>query len=65
MFCSSNTIKHLASSEHLRNLKEFLRKHGGGMDRVDSFRVSEAELLKVTNSSLLLEDTVEFSVDLS
>ncbi|URE38331.1 coiled-coil domain containing 84 [Musa troglodytarum] len=45
-FACSNTIKHLASSEHLRNLKEFLRKHGGGMGRVDSFRVSEAELLQ-------------------
>ncbi|THU69637.1 hypothetical protein C4D60_Mb08t16490 [Musa balbisiana] len=45
-FACSNTIKHLASSEHLRNLKEFLRKHGRGKDRVDYFRVSEAELLK-------------------
>lgn len=45
---SSNAIHHLASEEHLRNVRDFLRKHGGGMDRVDSFRVSEAELLKVS-----------------
>ncbi|ONK56167.1 uncharacterized protein A4U43_C10F4830 [Asparagus officinalis] len=39
-----NAINHLASSEHLRNLKGFLRKHGGGVDRIDSFRVSDEEL---------------------
>lgn len=44
---SNNAINHLASLDHLKNLKSFLWKHGGGMDRVDSFRVSEADLAKV------------------
>jgi CDP-diglyceride synthetase len=45
--CSSNAIYHLASEEHLKGVKDFLRKHGGGMDQVDSFRISEDELAKV------------------
>lgn len=44
--CSSNAIYHLASEEHLKGVKDFLRKHGGGMDHVDSFRISEDELAK-------------------
>lgn len=46
-FSSENSIKHLAGAEHLNNVREFLRKYGGGMDRVDSFRVSESDLDKV------------------
>ncbi|CAN6204957.1 unnamed protein product [Urochloa humidicola] len=42
----SNAIYHLASGEHLRGVKDFLRKHGGGMDQVDSLRISEDELAK-------------------
>ncbi|XP_042502244.1 TITAN-like protein isoform X2 [Macadamia integrifolia] len=45
-FACSNAIIHLASSEHLKNLKHFLWKYGGEMDRVDAFRISEADLLK-------------------
>ncbi|XP_078432039.1 coiled coil protein [Wolffia australiana] len=41
-----NAIRHLASSGHLKRLKNFLWKHGGGMDRVSSFVVSEIDLLK-------------------
>lgn len=37
----------MAGEEHLKNLKNFLWKYGGGMDRVDSFRVSESDLSKV------------------
>lgn len=51
---SVDVIYHLASSEHLTSLKDFLRKHGGGMDRVDSFRVSDDELIKVKYSGLVL-----------
>ncbi|XP_021847570.1 TITAN-like protein isoform X2 [Spinacia oleracea] len=43
---SGNAIKHLASEDHLKNLKHFLWKYGGGMNKVDSFRVTEAELAK-------------------
>ncbi|KAM0852662.1 hypothetical protein ACQ4PT_042485 [Festuca glaucescens] len=45
-FACSNAIYHLASREHLKGVKDFLRKHGGGMDQVDSFRISEDELAK-------------------
>ncbi|GAB2213408.1 hypothetical protein Drorol1_Dr00021450 [Drosera rotundifolia] len=41
---SGNAIRHLASKEHLKNLKSFIWKYGGGMDRVDSFRIREEEL---------------------
>ncbi|KAI3773550.1 hypothetical protein L1987_48080 [Smallanthus sonchifolius] len=36
-------IRHLASADHLKNLKSFMWKYGGGMDR---FRITEAELAK-------------------
>ncbi|KAL6601235.1 hypothetical protein ACP70R_007119 [Stipagrostis hirtigluma subsp. patula] len=42
----SNAIHHLASEEHLKGVKDFLRKHGGGMDQADSLRISEGELAK-------------------
>ncbi|KAJ4961834.1 hypothetical protein NE237_021744 [Protea cynaroides] len=45
-FACSNAITHLASFEHLKNLKHFLWKYGGGEDRVDAFRISEADLSK-------------------
>jgi arsenate reductase-like glutaredoxin family protein len=45
-YCSSNAIYHLASQDHLNGVKAFLQKHGGGMDQVDSFRISEDELAK-------------------
>ncbi|CAD6218614.1 unnamed protein product [Miscanthus lutarioriparius] len=41
-----NAIYHLASSEHLKGVKDFLWKHGGGMDQVDSLRISEDVLAK-------------------
>ncbi|KAF0914434.1 hypothetical protein E2562_028516 [Oryza meyeriana var. granulata] len=45
-FACSNAIYHLASQDHLNGVKAFLRKHGGGMDQVDSFRISEGQLAK-------------------
>uniref|UniRef100_A0A0E0B516 TITAN-like protein n=1 Tax=Oryza glumipatula TaxID=40148 RepID=A0A0E0B516_9ORYZ len=45
-FACSNAIYHLASQDHLNGMKAFLQKHGGGMDQVDSFRISEDELAK-------------------
>lgn len=44
---SFNAINHLASAEHLKSLKDFLWRYGGGMDRIDSFRVVESDLAKV------------------
>ncbi|GAB4860435.1 hypothetical protein Ancab_035594 [Ancistrocladus abbreviatus] len=45
-FSSGNAIRHLASEDHLKNLKHFLWKYGGGMDRMDSFRITETDLAK-------------------
>lgn len=45
--CRGNAITHLASKDHLKNLKHFLWKYGGGMDKLDSFRITESELAKV------------------
>ncbi|KAL8167104.1 hypothetical protein V2J09_008603, partial [Rumex salicifolius] len=45
-FESNNAIRHLASVDHLKKLKHFLWKYGGGMNKVDSFRVTESELSK-------------------
>ncbi|WKA07899.1 hypothetical protein VitviT2T_025671 [Vitis vinifera] len=56
-FACNNAINHLASLDHLKNLKSFLWKHGGGMDRVDSFRVSEADLAKWEKKCKLLKST--------
>ncbi|XP_042755961.1 TITAN-like protein isoform X2 [Lactuca sativa] len=45
-FWIENAISHLASADHLKNLKSFMWKHGGGMDRIDGFRISEADIAK-------------------
>ncbi|XP_072991112.1 TITAN-like protein [Typha latifolia] len=45
-FACSTAIYHLASAEHMKNVRDFIWKHGGGMDRVESFGFSEADLLK-------------------
>ncbi|KAL5205221.1 hypothetical protein ABZP36_033430 [Zizania latifolia] len=45
-FACSNAIYHLTSQDHLNGVKAFLRKHGGQMDQVDSFRISDDELAK-------------------
>lgn len=44
---SYNAINHLASADHLKNLKHCLWKYGGGMDRLDTFRISEPDVAKV------------------
>ncbi|XP_020594415.1 TITAN-like protein, partial [Phalaenopsis equestris] len=45
-FVCGNAIRHLASEEHFGNLKRFLWKHGKGIERIDLFRLSKADLLK-------------------
>ncbi|XP_073145232.1 TITAN-like protein isoform X2 [Henckelia pumila] len=45
-FACGDAIEHLASEEHCTRVKRFMGKHGGGMDRVDLFRVSEADFDK-------------------
>lgn len=44
---SANAINHLASADHLKSVKDFLWRYGGGMDRIDSFRIVELDLAKV------------------
>ncbi|XP_075504962.1 TITAN-like protein isoform X3 [Primulina tabacum] len=45
-FACGNAIEHLASGEHCRRVKRFIGKYGGGMDRLDLFRISEADFDK-------------------
>ncbi|KAL1548276.1 TITAN-like protein isoform X1 [Salvia divinorum] len=45
-FACSNAVGHLASEEHWKRVKEFMWKYGGGMDRVDLFRIAEADYAK-------------------
>ncbi|XP_038894293.1 TITAN-like protein isoform X2 [Benincasa hispida] len=41
-----NAIKHLASADHLKNLKHFFWKCGGDVQRLDSYRLLEADVAK-------------------
>ncbi|XP_023000902.1 TITAN-like protein [Cucurbita maxima] len=45
-FACSNAIKHLASADHLKNLKHFLWKYGGDMERLNNYRILEADEAK-------------------
>ncbi|KAL0357633.1 UNVERIFIED_CONTAM: TITAN-like protein [Sesamum calycinum] len=45
-FACGNAIEHLASVEHWKSVKGFMWKYGGGMDRVDLFRISEVDYAK-------------------
>ncbi|XP_058194458.1 TITAN-like protein isoform X1 [Rhododendron vialii] len=62
-FACGNAINHLASAEHLKKLKSFMWKHGGGMEKLDSFRLSETDLAKWDKkcTSLLSEAASEGS----
>ncbi|KAH6776228.1 hypothetical protein C2S52_013789 [Perilla frutescens var. hirtella] len=43
---SSNAVEHLASEEHWKRVKRFMWKYEGGIDRVDLFRIVEADYAK-------------------
>ncbi|EPS64526.1 hypothetical protein M569_10255, partial [Genlisea aurea] len=43
---SGNVIEHLASVEHWKKVKEFMWKHGPGMEGADVFRISELDFEK-------------------
>ncbi|EOA18263.1 hypothetical protein CARUB_v10006756mg [Capsella rubella] len=45
-FACSKAINHFASSDHLKNVKQFLWKNGPAMDCIDDFRISEADVAK-------------------
>ncbi|KVH98139.1 hypothetical protein Ccrd_023649 [Cynara cardunculus var. scolymus] len=55
-FACENGIAHLASADHLKNLKSFMWKHGGAMDRVDHFQVSEADLAKYEKKCISMKN---------
>ncbi|KAI7732314.1 hypothetical protein M8C21_010053 [Ambrosia artemisiifolia] len=54
-FSCENGIRHLASADHLKNLKSFMWKYGGGMDRIDRFRFTEADLAKYEKKCISLK----------
>ncbi|CAI9267309.1 unnamed protein product [Lactuca saligna] len=55
-FACENAISHLASADHLKNLKSFMWKHGGGMDRIDGFRISEADIAKYEKKCISMKN---------
>ncbi|KAJ9140162.1 hypothetical protein P3X46_030842 [Hevea brasiliensis] len=45
-FACANAINHLASEDHVKNLKHFLWKYGGEMNHMDAYRILEADVAK-------------------
>ncbi|XP_057424193.1 TITAN-like protein [Lotus japonicus] len=45
-FACANAIHHLASVEHVKNLKHFFWKNGGAMDQLDKYMFSDDDLAK-------------------
>ncbi|XP_073225158.1 TITAN-like protein isoform X2 [Cicer arietinum] len=45
-FSRANAIRHLASIEHMKNLKHFFWKYGGSTDQLDAFTVSDNDVAK-------------------
>ncbi|KAK9069874.1 hypothetical protein SSX86_010270 [Deinandra increscens subsp. villosa] len=54
-FTCEKGIRHLASADHLKNLKSFMWKYGGGKDRIDRFRFTEADLAKYEQKRISLK----------
>ncbi|KAK1436738.1 hypothetical protein QVD17_02520 [Tagetes erecta] len=54
-FTCEKGIRHLASADHLKNLKSFMWKYGGGMDRIDRFTFTEADLAKYDKKCISLK----------
>lgn len=44
---SDNAIRHLSGADHMKKVKGFLWKYGGGMDKVDTLRITETDFTKV------------------
>lgn len=44
---SDNAIRHLSCADHMKKVKGFLWKYGGGMDKVDTLRITETDFSKV------------------
>ncbi|PKI43362.1 hypothetical protein CRG98_036258 [Punica granatum] len=62
-FACSNAINHLSSVDHLKSLKHFMWKYGGGMDRLDSFRILDADVTKWRKKCATLKKEAALSED--
>ncbi|KAI9079731.1 hypothetical protein K1719_038352 [Acacia pycnantha] len=54
-FACANAINHLASVNHLKNLKQFSWKYGGSMDQLEAFMVSDADVAKWEKKCMTLQ----------
>ncbi|XP_054795666.1 TITAN-like protein [Prosopis cineraria] len=54
-FACANAINHLASVNHLKNLKQFSWKYGGAMDQLEAFTVSDADVAKWEKKCMTLQ----------
>ncbi|TMW90177.1 hypothetical protein EJD97_016108 [Solanum chilense] len=45
-YASDNAIRHLSGADHMKKVKGFLWKYGGGMDKVDTLRITETDFSK-------------------
>ncbi|KAK4351163.1 hypothetical protein RND71_030476 [Anisodus tanguticus] len=54
-YARDNAIRHLASVDHMKKVKGFLWKYGGGMDKVDTLRITEADFAKWEKKCNLLK----------
>uniref|UniRef100_A0A2P2JTL1 TITAN-like protein isoform X1 n=1 Tax=Rhizophora mucronata TaxID=61149 RepID=A0A2P2JTL1_RHIMU len=62
-FACGNAIHHLASLDHLKKLKHFLWKYGGGMDQIDIFRILDAEVAKWEKKCKALRNETASAID--
>ncbi|KAI4336323.1 hypothetical protein L6164_014862 [Bauhinia variegata] len=61
-FACANAIHHLASVNHLKNLKQFLWKYGGDKHKLDAFRILDTDLAKWEKKcTALTDDAVSLS----
>lgn len=44
---SANAIRHLASAQHVKNLRHFFWKYGAAANQLDAFMFSEDDVTKV------------------
>ncbi|KAL6579747.1 hypothetical protein OROMI_007771 [Orobanche minor] len=64
-FARGNEIQHLASLEHWKRVKGFMWKYGGGMDRVDLFRIGEVDYAKWEKKCRTLKTETEKTESIS
>jgi len=50
---SANAIRHLASVQHMKNLRHFFWKYGAAADQLDAFMFSDDDVTKVIHELCL------------